>query len=178
MARANGLDNMSYADLLTLQEKVAAAIIARKAEDAKATKDQLRAYAEKAGFRLEELFGKRGSKGSGVAKYRNPKDASQTWTGRGRKPNWLIDAVKKGAKISLLRSSHRPRRNNWARPVSFNGRWVYMGPLLRLAPPEQDQPSPGFVACQEASRSPYRPGASFLRADQFAKTTADSPYLL
>ena len=102
MARANGLDNMSYADLLTLQEKVAAAIIARKAEDAKATKDQLRAYAEKAGFKLEELFGKRGSKGSGVAKYRNPKDASQTWTGRGRKPNWLIDAVKKGAKIEFF----------------------------------------------------------------------------
>ena len=47
---------------------------------------------------MEELFGKRGSKGS-AAKYRNPKDASQTWTGRGRKPNWLIDAVKKGAKI-------------------------------------------------------------------------------
>ena len=65
MARANGLDNMSYAELLTLQEKVAAAIVARKSEDAKATKDQLRAYAEKAGFKLEELFGgKRGSKGS------------------------------------------------------------------------------------------------------------------
>ena len=75
MARANGLDNMSYAELLTLQEKVAAAIVARKSEDAKATKDQLRAYAEKAGFKLEELFGKRGSKG-GVAKYRNPKDES------------------------------------------------------------------------------------------------------
>jgi len=75
MARANGLDNMSYAELLTLQEKVAAAIVARKSEDAKATKDQLRAYAEKAGFKLEELFrGKRGSKGA--AKYRNPKDGS------------------------------------------------------------------------------------------------------
>jgi DNA-binding protein H-NS len=98
MARANGLDKLSYAELLTLQEKIAAAIVARKSEDAKATKDQLRAYAEKAGFKLEELFGgKRGSKG--VAKYRNPKDASQTWTGRGRKPNWLTDAVKKGAKI-------------------------------------------------------------------------------
>jgi DNA-binding protein H-NS len=100
MARANGLDNLSYADLLTLQEKIAAAIVARKSEDAKATKDQLRAYTEKAGFKLEELLGgKRGSKGTGVAKYRNPKDVSQTWTGRGRKPNWLIDAVKKGAKI-------------------------------------------------------------------------------
>ena len=55
MARSNGLDNLSYADLLTLQEKIAAAIIARNFEDAKATKDQLRAYAEKAGFKLEEL---------------------------------------------------------------------------------------------------------------------------
>ena len=107
MARANGVDNLSYAELLTLQEKIAVAIVARKAEDAKATKDQLRAYAEKAGFKLEELFGKRGSKGSGAAKYRNPKDASQTWTGRGRKPNWLVDAVKKGAKISLSRSKIR-----------------------------------------------------------------------
>ena len=53
-----------------------------------------------AGFDIKELYGKRGAaKGSGVAKYRNPKDASQTWTGRGRKPNWLVDAVKKGAKI-------------------------------------------------------------------------------
>ena len=56
--------------------------------------------AEKAGFNLNDLFGKRGAKkGSGHAKYRNPKDTSQTWTGRGRKPNWLVDAVKKGAKL-------------------------------------------------------------------------------
>jgi DNA-binding protein H-NS len=101
MARANGLDKLSYAELLALQEKIAVAIVARKSEDAKVTRDQLRAYAEKAGFKLEELFGsKRSSKGSSVAKYRNPKDASQTWTGRGRKPNWLNDAVKKGAKLA------------------------------------------------------------------------------
>src|SRR6476620_3264898 len=98
MARANGLDNMSYADLLTLQEKVAAAIIARKAEDAKATQDQLRAYAEKAGVRLEELFGKRGSKGSGVSKYRNPQEGSQTLPGRARMPYRPIGSVKRGAK--------------------------------------------------------------------------------
>ena len=56
--------------------------------------------AEKAGFSLNDLFGKRSTrKGSGEVKYRNPKDTAQTWTGRGRKPNWLIDATKKGAKI-------------------------------------------------------------------------------
>ena len=100
MATINGLDKMSYAELRRLQERVEAAIAAKRVEDAAATKEQLRAMAEKAGFSLNDLFGKRGArKGSGQAKYRNPKDTSQTWTGRGRKPNWLIAATKKGAKI-------------------------------------------------------------------------------
>lgn len=29
----------------------------------------------------------------GVAKYRNPANPDQTWTGRGKKPNWLTDPV-------------------------------------------------------------------------------------
>ena len=100
MASTNGIDKMSYAELLKLEERIEAAIAAKRLEDAAATKEQLRAMAEKAGFSLNDLFGKRGSrKGSGQAKYRNPKDHSQTWTGRGRKPNWLVDAVKKGAKL-------------------------------------------------------------------------------
>ena len=100
MARIDGLDTYSYAELLKLQERIVQAIAEKRAENAQATKEQLRAMAEKAGFDIKELFGKRGSpKGSGVAKYRNPKDSSQTWAGRGRKPNWLVDAVKKGAKI-------------------------------------------------------------------------------
>ena len=100
MATVNGLDKMAYAELLKLQERIEVAIAEKRTADAQTTKEQLRQMAEKAGFDIKELFGKRGSpKGSGVAKYRNPKDTSQTWTGRGRKPNWLVDAVKKGAKI-------------------------------------------------------------------------------
>ena len=80
MAGSNGLDKLSYVQLLALQERVEEAIAAKRAEDAQATKDQLRAMAEKAGFDIKELFGKRGSpKGTGVAKYRNQKDSSQTW---------------------------------------------------------------------------------------------------
>jgi DNA-binding protein H-NS len=101
VARPNGIDKLSYAQLLNLQQKIAVAITERKAADAQATREQLRAIAEKSGFSLAELFGgKRGGKrGPAAVKYRNPKDTSQTWTGRGRKPNWLVDAVKKGAKI-------------------------------------------------------------------------------
>ena len=105
MAGSNGLDKLSYAELLKLQERIEAAIAEKRVEDAASTKEALRAMAEKAGFDIRELFGKRGSpKGTGVAKYRNPKDSSQTWTGRGRKPNWLVDAVKKGAKLDSFKS--------------------------------------------------------------------------
>ena len=105
MASINGLDKMSYAELLKLEERIQTAIAAKRVEDAASTKEALRAMAEKAGYSLNDLFGKRaGRKGSGEVKFRNPKDTSQTWTGRGRKPNWLVDAVKKGAKIDAFKA--------------------------------------------------------------------------
>ena len=104
MVKNSDLDKMSYVALLKLQERVTASISEKRAADAVSTKEQLRAMAEKAGFSLTDLFGKRGRKGSGEVKYRNPLNASQTWTGRGRKPNWLVDAVKKGAKLESLKA--------------------------------------------------------------------------
>jgi DNA-binding protein H-NS len=96
----NNFDKMSYAELVKFHERLLQAIANKRSEDAAATKEQLRAMAEKAGFDVNELFGKRrGKRGPFGIKYRNTKDPSQTWTGRGRKPNWLVDALKKGAKI-------------------------------------------------------------------------------
>jgi DNA-binding protein H-NS len=37
--------------------------------------------------------------GSVPPKYRNPKDPSQTWAGRGLQPLWLRDALKSGKKL-------------------------------------------------------------------------------
>ena len=51
-------------------------------------------------FTVAELYGfttKRGRSKS-AAKYVNPDDRNQTWTGRGRRPNWLVARLKKGAK--------------------------------------------------------------------------------
>ena len=101
MAKINGLDNLSYAELLDLQARVETALVERKAAETRELRQKLEAVAAKSGFSVTELFGvKRGGKRGPVAvKFRNPKDTSQTWTGRGRKPNWLVDAVKKGAKV-------------------------------------------------------------------------------
>ena len=46
--------------------------------------------------------GGKGKKPVGIAKYRNPKNPSETWTGRGRKPRWLNEAIAAGADISDL----------------------------------------------------------------------------
>jgi DNA-binding protein H-NS len=57
------------------------------------------------GLTLEAVFGRRyatgrkGAKASAVAKFQNPKDSSQTWAGRGKRPLWLSAALKRGAKL-------------------------------------------------------------------------------
>ena len=103
MAKVNGLDKMSYAELSELRDQVDAAMIVAQANEKKELRAEMEAIAAKAGLTLAEILGgKRGSsmKGSKVPiKYRNPKDADETWTGRGRKPNWLTAALKKGQKI-------------------------------------------------------------------------------
>ena len=99
MARMPALDKLTVAQLKDLQQRVEAALVERKAEEARDVKEKMHALAEKSGFSLAELFGaRRGKRGPAAIKYRNPKDTSQTWTGRGRKPNWLVAALKKGAK--------------------------------------------------------------------------------
>jgi DNA-binding protein H-NS len=62
-------------------------------------KEKLEAIAAEAGFKIGDLFGGRGGKGRKVAaKYANPDNASETWTGRGRKPRWLATKLKAGEK--------------------------------------------------------------------------------
>lgn len=44
----------------------------------------------------------RGRRSPGEAKYRNPADTSQTWSGRGRKPRWFADALASGSTADSL----------------------------------------------------------------------------
>ena len=38
----------------------------------------------------------------GVAKYANPADPNQTWTGRGRQPAWVKQALAEGKDLSSM----------------------------------------------------------------------------
>ncbi len=101
MARANGLDKLTYAELVELRDQVDAAMVAARRAEKEALRKEIEELAAKSGLTLEEVLGSKTSrKGGKVAvKYRNPKDSSETWTGRGRQPLWLVAALKKGQKI-------------------------------------------------------------------------------
>lgn len=104
-AGASAIDKMSLKELVELEAKVGKAIAAARDKERAELKRKMSEMAETHGFSVTELFGGaragRGgkSKSVGVARYANPDDRSDTWTGRGRKPNWLIERLKKGAKL-------------------------------------------------------------------------------
>ncbi|MDA7964058.1 H-NS histone family protein [Ruegeria sp.] len=99
------LEKMSRKELLELRDNIEKAL---KTAEVRERQEALKA-AEKAaaefGFSLSELSSgaQRSAKGTKAKpKYRNPADPEQTWTGRGRKPQWVHDALKSGADISDL----------------------------------------------------------------------------
>jgi DNA-binding protein H-NS len=98
-------DNMSFKALLELEAKVQNAIAVARERERAEVKAKLAKLAEGAGFSVKDLFGQGKRRAPSAVKYVNPKDASQTWTGRGRKPNWLVEKLAKGAKIQQFEKS-------------------------------------------------------------------------
>jgi DNA-binding protein H-NS len=92
------VDKMSLKELVALDGKVKGAIAEARTKERVELKIKVAALAASHGFSLAELFGAKSAKS--VAKYANPEDATDTWSGRGRKPNWLVARLKKGAKLA------------------------------------------------------------------------------
>lgn len=95
---AYNLNDMSLKELRDLQSQVAKAIATfedRKKKDAIA---ELEERAKELGFSFAELAGTTVARkrSPATAKYANPADASDTWSGRGRKPRWFASALAAG----------------------------------------------------------------------------------
>lgn len=97
---AVNLDKLSLKDLVELEGRLLKAVAVARERDRAEVKAKLEAAAREAGFSIAELYGGRSSRrSSAAAKYANPENRSETWTGRGRKPNWLVARLAKGAKL-------------------------------------------------------------------------------
>jgi DNA-binding protein H-NS len=97
---ARELERMSYKDLTELEMRIRKAKAGVHDRTRNELKEKIEAMVAAAGFKMSDLFGGRGGKGRKVAaKYANPDDPSETWTGRGRMPRWLSAKVKSGDKV-------------------------------------------------------------------------------
>lgn len=99
------LDKLSRKELLELRDQLEKALENAEARERQEALKAAEKAAAEFGFSLSDLASQtpRSAKGTKArAKYRNPAEPSQTWTGRGRKPQWVHDALKAGADISDL----------------------------------------------------------------------------
>lgn len=99
------LAKLSEKDLAKLRSDIEKELKSREktkiVEARKAAEDA----AKKHGFSLNDLLGAKkasAKKPAAPPKYKNPADPSQTWSGRGRQPQWYKDAVKAGKSAKSL----------------------------------------------------------------------------
>lgn len=96
-------------ELKSLQGSVEKAIKNRQHQDVQKAREQVLAIAKDAGLSVEDLLAtssKKVNKKSGQKvqpQYQDPKDTTRTWTGRGRKPKWVADALAGGKKLDDFR---------------------------------------------------------------------------
>lgn len=92
------LKSLSLKELKDLQSAVAREIAGFQERQKKMAIEKLEEKARELGFSLAELTGMATvrKKSSPVAKYANPANPADTWSGRGRKPRWFSEALASG----------------------------------------------------------------------------------
>ena len=103
---AINLNKMSRVELIAHRKDVDKAILEADDRDRREALEAAEKAVAKYGFSLSEISGGKGrgkgKRGKAVAKYRNPANHEQTWSGMGRKPHWIHDALSAGADITDL----------------------------------------------------------------------------
>ena len=92
------LNTLSLKELKDLQSQVAKAIASFEDRKKKEAIAELEELARAKGYSWAELTGATTvrKRAPAAAKYANPADKSDTWSGRGRKPRWFIAALNAG----------------------------------------------------------------------------------
>jgi len=101
------LKSMTRKELEQLKSQVEKAIKRAEKTELKTARDAAERAAMEHGFTLAQLAGLSAGKGpakgsKSPAKYHNPDDPSQTWSGRGRQPQWFKAAIKAGVSPEKL----------------------------------------------------------------------------
>lgn len=99
------LNTMSRKDLQKMRADVDKALGSVADRERRAAIDAAERAVAEHGFTLADLTGIAGGKGKarkskGAAKYRNTTNPDQTWSGKGRRPNWINEAEAAGRDLA------------------------------------------------------------------------------
>ncbi len=103
------LSSFNLTQLAELKKQIDVEIVRRREAEKMNLRAEIQRMAAAAGLSLSEVLSeissdKKARKTStGIAQFANPADGSQTWTGRGRKPQWVIEWLAEGKSLDDLR---------------------------------------------------------------------------
>src|ERR1700687_3713350 len=119
--KPHDFESMSVDELWSLHELVVS-VLARKISAEQARLEQrLREIGKSSAGRAKELSHARSPYPQVFPKYRNPKEPSETWAGRGMQPRWLTAQLRSGKKLDDFRIEPR-RRAESGRPNKTTAR--------------------------------------------------------
>jgi DNA-binding protein H-NS len=101
------LESLTLGELKALAREIESAIRKCQSDNLRKAREAAEAAARAHGYSLDEIMGLkafRKAAGAPGAKYRNPANAGQGWSGRGRQPQWFKDAIASGKDIEDLRA--------------------------------------------------------------------------
>jgi DNA-binding protein H-NS len=92
------LETMSLKELRQMQKDLVKAISTYEDRHKADARGKLEVIAKEMGYSLADLIGVevKTTRAPAVAKYRHPENAALTWSGRGRKPQWFVEALAAG----------------------------------------------------------------------------------
>jgi DNA-binding protein H-NS len=106
------LSKLNLAELKDLSTQVGVELKSREKSDVAKARSEIEAIAKGLGLSLQDLLGNSDTKGkvrkpSGkvAVQYRNPQDASQEWSGRGRQPSWVKELLASGKNLMSAKVS-------------------------------------------------------------------------
>jgi DNA-binding protein H-NS len=104
----NGVDlaKLSLEELETLARDIETEIVNRRAAEKERVLNQMRELAASIGMTPEELLrGGRGTAAAVAVRYRHPDNPDLTWSGRGKRPTWVNEALAAGKTLDDLAAS-------------------------------------------------------------------------
>lgn len=114
MAKTGGIDlsKLSIQELQELARDIEQEIVSRREADRERVLEQMRELAGSLGLTLEEVLRQergrdRGAKlpASTLPKYRHPENPVLTWSGRGKRPQWINEWLAAGRSLDELASA-------------------------------------------------------------------------